>query len=109
MTWQTITIDTDTRGVARLTLNRPDKHNAMSAQMIAELTQAAAQLAASEARAVILTGAGASFCAGGDLAWMQQQMAADSATRQAEARKLAEMLHAMNTRRAIASPMRARQ
>ncbi|MCB1343448.1 MAG: crotonase/enoyl-CoA hydratase family protein [Pseudooceanicola sp.] len=95
--FETLTLETDARGVATLTLTRVDKHNAMSAQMIAELTQAAAQLAASEARAVILTGAGASFCAGGDLAWMQQQMAADSATRQAEARKLAEMLHAMNT------------
>lgn len=95
--FETLSLDTDTRGVATLTLTRVDKHNAMSAQMIAELTQAAGQLAASQARVVILTGAGASFCAGGDLGWMQEQMNADSATRQAEARKLAEMLYAMNT------------
>ncbi len=94
----TITISTDTRGVATLTLNRPDKHNAMSAQMIAELTQAAGQLGNDDAvRVVVLTGAGKSFCAGGDLGWMQAQMAADPETRFVEARKLAQMLQALNT------------
>lgn len=63
--FETVTIDTDKRGVATLTLNRPDKHNAMSAQMLADLTAAAAQLAADDrVRVVVLTGAGASFCAG---------------------------------------------
>lgn len=93
----TIRIETDTRGVARLVLARPDKHNALSAQMIAELTQAAATLGADDAvRVVVLAADGASFCAGGDLAWMQAQMAADSATRGAEATKLAMMLRALN-------------
>ena len=46
---------------------------------------------------MVLTGAGKSFCAGGDLAWMQAQMAADAETRFVEARKLAEMLQALNT------------
>ena len=98
MSFQTIQIDTDTRGVATLTLIREDKHNAMSALMIAELTAAAGRLAADDAvRVVVLTGRGKSFCAGGDLAWMQEQMRADADTRYAEARKLAEMLYAMNT------------
>lgn len=96
--FETIDLSTDARGVATLTLNRAEKHNAMSAQMLAELTQAAAQLAADDAvRVVVLTGAGKTFCAGGDLAWMQDQMAADAATRFVEARKLAEMLQALNT------------
>ncbi|WP_170332682.1 crotonase/enoyl-CoA hydratase family protein [Ruegeria arenilitoris] len=96
--FETITLATDARGVATLMLNRADKHNAMSAQMIAELTQAARQLGEDEAvRVVVLTGAGKSFCAGGDLGWMQAQMAADPATRFVEARKLAEMLQALNT------------
>lgn len=63
---KTIAIEKDERGVAVLALNRPDKHNAMSAEMIAELTQAAVELGAdTSVRAVVLTGTGASFCAGG--------------------------------------------
>lgn len=97
MTFETISISRDERGVATLTLNRPDKHNSMSAQMIAELTRTAAQLAeADDIRAVILTGAGDSFCAGGDLSWMREQFEADRAARMAEARKLAMMLKALN-------------
>lgn len=93
----TIRIDTDTRGVATLTLNRPEKHNALSAQMIADLTGAAEQLGRDPAvRVVVLTGAGESFCAGGDLGWMRDQMAADADTRAREATKLAMMLNALN-------------
>ncbi len=98
MGYQTIAVNTDGRGVATLTLNRPDKRNAMSAQMIAELTAAAEALAAdTTVRVVILAAAGDSFCAGGDLGWMREQKAADGPTRAAEARKLAMMLAALNT------------
>lgn len=97
MTYQTISIARDSRGVATLTLDRPDKHNAMNAAMIGDLTAAAAELAADTAiRAVILTGAGRSFCAGGDLAWMREQQTATRAERIAEATKLAMMLKALN-------------
>lgn len=96
--FETIRIETDARGVATLWLARGDKHNALSAQMIRELTQAAAQLGASpEVRVVVLAAEGASFCAGGDLGWMREQMGADAATRRAGARELAMMLNAMNT------------
>lgn len=95
--FETIAIETDARGVATLTLDRAEKHNAMSAQMLAELTQAAATLGADDAvRVVILSAAGKSFCAGGDLAWMQNQMQMDPVTRAAEAGKLATMLGALN-------------
>ncbi len=98
MGFETLTIETDARGVTRLTLNRPERHNALSARLIAELTEAAAVLGADPAvRVVVLTGAGRSFCAGGDLKWMQAQMAAERATRFAEARRLAGMLQALNT------------
>ena len=97
MSYETILIERDDRGVARLVLNRVEKHNAMSARMIVELREAAAELAADDAvRVVVLTGAGKSFCAGGDLGWMQAQMAADAATRGDEAGKLAGMLGALN-------------
>ncbi|MCX7559415.1 crotonase/enoyl-CoA hydratase family protein [Sulfitobacter sp. F26204] len=96
--FETITIETDARGVATLTLNRVEKHNAMSAQMLADLTDAAAQLGADEAvRVVVLTGAGKSFCAGGDLEWMRAQRDMDAPTRSAEAGKLAAMLGALNS------------
>ena len=97
MSFETITLATDPRGVATLTLNRPDKHNSLSALMIDELTQAAGLLGADDAvRVVVLTGAGASFCAGGDLGWMREQFEASRDTRMAEARKLAMMLKALN-------------
>ncbi|MBD3663579.1 crotonase/enoyl-CoA hydratase family protein [Sulfitobacter sp. TSTF-M16] len=96
--YETLTVETDARGVAALTLNRPQKHNAMSAQMLADLTQAAQDLALDDAvRVVVLTGAGKSFCAGGDLEWMRAQRDMDAATRSAEAGKLATMLGALNT------------
>lgn len=95
---ETIGISTDERGVATLTLNRPDKHNAMSALMIDELHIAATDLGADpDVRVVVLTGTGRSFCAGGDLNWMRDQMAGDDAARADGARKLARMLGALNT------------
>jgi methylglutaconyl-CoA hydratase len=95
---ETLTLAIDARGIATLALNRPDKHNAMSAAMIAELHQAARDLGADPGvRAVILTGTGDSFCAGGDLGWMQAQMTADAASRADQARALAGMLGALNT------------
>lgn len=94
---ETIRIGTDARGVATLTLARAEKHNAMSARMIAELTEAAHALGDDAGvRAVVLAGEGRSFCAGGDLGWMREQMAADRATRIKEATKLAEMLLALD-------------
>ncbi len=96
--FETITLTTDARGVATLTLNRPEKHNALSAQMIAELTAVCEQIAVdAEIRVVILTGAGRSFCAGGDLGWMKQQMNANAAERAVGARQLAVMLNKLNT------------
>ncbi|MCP5076201.1 MAG: crotonase/enoyl-CoA hydratase family protein [Rhodobacteraceae bacterium] len=96
--FETIDLRIDPRGVATLLLNRAEKHNSMNAQMIAELTEVAAQIAADDAiRVVVLTGAGASFCAGGDLGWMKEQVAANAEERAAEARKLAMMLNALDT------------
>lgn len=55
-------------GVARITLNRPDKLNSFSAEMRGELLDAIGQVGAEGARALILTGAGRAFCTGQDLA-----------------------------------------
>lgn len=94
---ETIRIDCDDRGVARVDLNRPEKHNALDARMIAELTEAAGRLGRDPAvRVVVLGGIGPSFCAGGDLGWMKAQIAADGPTRAREAKALAMMLNALN-------------
>lgn len=96
--FQTLTVETDERGIATLTLNRPDKHNAMSGKMIAELDQAAGMLAGDDTvRVVVLTGAGRSFSAGADLDWMRAQMQTGDDTRRAQARALAMMLYRLNT------------
>jgi len=97
MAHETIRVSVDPRGVATLALARADKHNVMNAAMIAELSAAAAWLAAEPGlRAAVLRAEGASFCAGGDLGWMRAQMQADRATRMAEARRLADMLGALD-------------
>lgn len=94
---KTLDLTVDTRGVAWLRLNREDVHNAINGEMIAELVAAAERLGRDPAvRVVVLTGKGASFCAGGDLAWMRAQMEADAPTRAREARALAEMLGMLN-------------
>lgn len=65
MDYQTITLEI-AGGLAVLMLNRPDKMNALNAQMRAEITHAVGQ-AAQQARALVLTGAGRAFCTGQDL------------------------------------------
>ena len=93
----TIRIEKDSRGVARLVLTRTEKHNALSAEMIGDVTHAAHDLGNDPAvRVVVLAADGESFCAGGDLGWMRAQMAADAATRATEATKLALMLKALD-------------
>jgi len=79
--------------VALITLNRPDVHNAFDRTLIAEVGRAlrAAERDAS-VRAVVLLGAGASFCAGADLNWMRKMAGFSRAENLADARALSAML-----------------
>lgn len=98
MTLETIRVEEDARGIATVTLARPDKHNAMNAQMIAELNGAAHVLGDDDSvRAIVLAADGPTFCAGGDLNWMREQADKDRAGKMSEARALADMLGAWNT------------
>ena len=91
-----ITVEMDARGVATVTLARADKHNALSAEMMTELEQAARDLARDRTvRVVILAAEGKTFCAGGDLAWMRAQFDMDAETRKAESRRIATVLGAL--------------
>ena len=97
MTYEAITLNVDKRGVALVTLNRPERHNALNRKMIAELHAVALKLADDDdVRVVVLTGNGESFCAGGDLGWFRDTLAMDRKGRIAESRALAEMLHALD-------------
>ena len=97
MTYETIRLETDARGVARLTMIRADKHNAMNATMIRELAAAAKAIAGDgQIRAVILASEGKSFSAGADLTWMQEQWAKDRQGRIEEASVLARMLRSLD-------------
>jgi len=79
--------------IATLWMNRPDRHNAFNAQVIAELTQAFGLLADDEsARVIVLAGRGKSFSAGADLNWMKAAGEASFEDNLADARKLAAML-----------------
>ncbi|MCR9158596.1 MAG: crotonase/enoyl-CoA hydratase family protein [Rhodobacteraceae bacterium] len=91
-----IRVETDARGVATLTLARSEKHNALSAQMMTELEEAARRLASDPAvRVVVLAADGKTFCAGGDLAWMREQFDMDADTRRVESRRIATVLGAL--------------
>ena len=89
----TIELQTDSRGVATLWLNRADKHNAFNAEMIAELIRALRQVAADDSlRFLILRGRGKHFSAGADLAWMQASAALDYAANLRDAHELGELM-----------------
>ncbi|HEX6532078.1 MAG TPA: enoyl-CoA hydratase-related protein [Nitrospira sp.] len=60
-----------TKGVARVTLNRPDRRNAFDAAMVEEIRRAFDRLGRDRSvRVIVLSGVGATFCAGADLSWM---------------------------------------
>jgi len=91
-----VAVAVDARGVAVVTLDRPEKRNALTPQMMAGLTRIAGELAVDPAvRVVVLTAAGADFCAGADLDWMRAQMVAGPQERAAQAMGLAGMLQAL--------------
>ncbi len=88
----------DARGVATITLNRPDVHNAFNDALIAALHGAIDALGSDPAvRVVLLTGAGKSFSAGADLEWMRKAAGYSETENRADAIRLSEMLHALDT------------
>ena len=101
------TIDVTVRNaVAIVILNRPDVHNAFDETLIAELTAALRALDADPGvRAVVLAGAGPSFCAGADLNWMKKMAAFSRAQNLADAGALAAMLATLD---ALSKPTIAR-
>jgi methylglutaconyl-CoA hydratase len=77
--------------VATITLNRPDKRNAISANMIAELQTALDEIEKSHVRVAILTGAGKAFCSGMDLEMLAAIAQQSPAENQEDSRRLAKL------------------
>lgn len=88
----------DARGVARVTLARPEKHNAFDEGVIAAMTRAFAALGADPAvRAIVVSGEGKSFCAGADLDWMKRAGAWSEVENRADALRMSDMFLAIDT------------
>jgi enoyl-CoA hydratase/carnithine racemase len=80
--------------VLRITLARPDRRNAFDARLIAELAEAFVDVG--RARAVILAGEGASFCAGADVEWMRASVGLPPETNVADANAMRQMFEAID-------------
>ena len=88
---------TKERGVARVTLNRPELRNAFDDVLIKRLRETFDQLAAdATVRVVVLAGNGPAFCAGADLNWMKRMAGYGYDENLADARALADMLAALD-------------
>jgi len=96
MSEKTVIVETDSRGVATVTLNRPAVHNAFDDAMIARLDEVFTGLVADGARLMVLRAAGRSFCAGADAGWMKASAQYSEAENIADACRLSAMLARLN-------------
>jgi len=97
MEYQTLFVDIK-QNIGIVWMNHPKLHNALNGTMIAELTAAMRALSDDPAvRAVVLAGAGESFCAGADMKWMQDMAVGSFKKNQTDAEKFATLLHTINT------------
>jgi methylglutaconyl-CoA hydratase len=92
-----ITFEATPEGLAVVTLNRPEVHNAFNAELIAELTDVFTMISEQPSiRMMILRGAGTSFSAGADLGWMKLAALNSREDNEADALRLAVMLRRLN-------------
>lgn len=97
MSDEIVLLDIDGRGVATVTLNRPQVHNAFNDDVILALSRIWNDLAArSDVRVVVLRGNGKSFSAGGDLDWMRKSGQATPEQNRASTMNMARMLKKLN-------------
>ncbi|MEW6992098.1 enoyl-CoA hydratase/isomerase family protein [Colwelliaceae bacterium 6441] len=89
--------DVDRYGVATVTLNNPDKHNAFDDMVISELTKVFMHIASrDDIRIMVLASTGKSFSAGADLSWMKRMASYSYQENLADANALANMLKTLN-------------
>jgi methylglutaconyl-CoA hydratase len=90
MNYETLSVEKDGH-IATITFNRPDKRNAISTQMIAELQTVLDSLEKTHTRVVILTGSGKAFCAGIDLDLLRNIANQSPGENQEDSRRIAKM------------------
>lgn len=96
MNQNSLQLHLDGRGVATLTMHRPERFNAFDEDLIAALHDAVQACSANPAvRVVVLAGAGKHFSAGADIGWMRRAAAAPEDVNRADAEKFAAMLAAL--------------
>jgi methylglutaconyl-CoA hydratase len=88
--FETLTLEF-TGQLATLTLNRPDKRNAINAKMVSEMQSALDDIETGHARVAIITGAGKSFCAGMDLEMLSDIASQSSAENMDDSRRMGKM------------------
>jgi methylglutaconyl-CoA hydratase len=87
----------DAFGVANLTLNRPERRNAFDSALISGMTEALRRLDRNrEVRIIVLSGAGQSFCAGGDVEWMRGMAGQSMEENISDANSLAELMRTLD-------------
>jgi methylglutaconyl-CoA hydratase len=95
---ETVKLQIDARGIARITLHRPERHNAFDDDVISTLRRRFDAVAAHDhVRAVVLQAQGESFSAGADIAYMRRMAGYSEAQNRADALALAEMLQALKS------------
>ena len=97
MTEAVVTSHIDTHGVATVTLNNPQKHNAFDDNIIGQLSEAFNAIAGNEqVRVMVLASVGKSFSAGADLNWMKRMTGYSHEENLRDAKALAAMLKTLN-------------
>ncbi|MEQ8178346.1 MAG: enoyl-CoA hydratase/isomerase family protein [Amphiplicatus sp.] len=93
---QTLLTTIDSRGVARLTMNRPEVKNAFNEELIGAICDAMGRLSAdANVRAIVLTGGGNAFSGGADINMMRRVAEYSAAENKDDARRLAHMLNSI--------------
>lgn len=95
--YKTILVDNPAANYFVITLNRPDKHNAINAAMLLELQQVLLELKSQPCRLLTITGSGKHFCAGADLNWMKAQKEMDHHANLDDVNLLSDLLHLLDT------------
>jgi len=95
--YQTIKLKKSKNGVATVTMNRPEVHNAFNAQMISDLTDVYNKLNDdSSIQVIILRAEGKSFSAGADINWMKSMAQATESENKTDSEKLAKLMRTIN-------------